>query len=83
MAGRILIPIMPHVNDDQKKIIVQTLDPLVESQFKKAYMLMPYEPGKSREILQGIVESGLEILPTYGKAKKVLENERNPLIRNW
>jgi hypothetical protein len=82
LAGRTLNPLLPHVDDDQRKIIIETLDPPAEALFKKAYMLKPYEPGRSKEILQGIVESGLQILPSYGKAKRVLEGELGTVIGN-
>ena len=43
-------------------------------------MLKLYEPERSRDILLGIVESGLDILPSYGKARKVLEEEGSIVI---
>ena len=43
-------------------------------------MIKPYEFDRSKEILQGIVESGLEILPSYGKAKRMLEEEQGTVI---
>jgi hypothetical protein len=74
-AGRILSPLMPHLDNEQQKKVIDALDPPVQSLFQKAYMLKPYEPGRSKEILQGIVESKLELLPGYGKARRVLEGE--------
>jgi hypothetical protein len=81
-AGRTLLPLMPHLDSEQKKRVIAALDPPVQSLFQKAYMIKPYEPGKSQEILQGIVESGLELLPSYGKARKVLEREMSAVIGN-
>jgi hypothetical protein len=81
-AGRTLLPLMPHLDSEQQKRVIAALDPPVQSLFQKAYMIKPYEPGKSQEILQGIVESGLELLPSYGKARKVLEREMSAVIGN-
>jgi hypothetical protein len=75
MAGRALAPLLPYVDNDQRKIIIKALDPPIEALFRNAYMIKPYELDRSKKILQGIVESRLEILPSYGKAKRVLEGE--------
>lgn len=75
-AGRALLPLMPHLDNEQLIRMIGTLDPPVLGLFQKAYMLKLYEPGRSNEILQSIVESGLEILPSYGKAKRMLEGEQ-------
>ena len=80
MAGRALAPLLPYVDKDQRKFIIKTLDPPIEALFRNAYMIKPYELDRSKEILQGIVESRLEILPSYGKAKRVLEGERGTVI---
>ena len=82
MAGRTLSPLLPHIGNDQRALIIAALDPSIQTLFKKAYMLKPYEPGRSKEILQGIVESGLEILPNYWKARKVLDGERSTKTGN-
>jgi hypothetical protein len=74
-AGRILSPLMPHLDNEQQKSVIDTLDPPVQNLFQKAYMLKQYEPERSKKILQGIVESKLELLPGYGKARSVLEEE--------
>jgi hypothetical protein len=79
-AGRTLSPLMPHINNEQRRKMIDSLDPLVQNIFQNAYMIKPYEPGRSREILQGILESELEILPGYGKAKRVWESERITVI---
>ena len=82
MAGRTLLPLMPHLDKEQQRRVIATLDPPVQSLFQKAYMLKLYEPESSRDILLSIVESGLEILPSYGKARRALEGERNTVIGN-
>jgi len=79
MAGRILSPLLPHIGNDQRALIIAALDPPVQELFKQAYMLKLYEPEISRDILLSIVESGLEILPSYWKARKVLEGERSSM----
>ena len=76
MAGRTLSPLLPHVSIDQRASIIAVLDPPIQTLFQKAYMLKPYEPVESKEILLSIVESGMKILPSYGKAKKTLDGER-------
>ena len=58
------------------------LDPLTQPLCQQAYMLKPYELDRSKEILQKIVESRLKILPSYGKARKVLEEEQGTVIGN-
>jgi hypothetical protein len=82
MAGRTLLPLMPHIDNKQQGRVIDNLDPPVQSLFQKAYMIKPYEPGRTKEILQRIVESGLEILPSYEKAKRMLEGERSAVIGN-
>jgi len=82
MAGRTLSPLLPHVDDNQRAVIIAALDPPIEALFKKAYMLKFYEPERSRDILLSIIESRLEILSSYGKAKKVLEGERSTKTGN-
>ncbi len=74
-AGRILSPLLPHLDNDQQKNVIDALDPPVQNLFQKAYMIKQYEPERSKEILQGIVESKLELLPGYGKARRMLEGE--------
>jgi hypothetical protein len=80
MAGRTLSPLLPHVDVEHRAVIIEVLDPPNQTLFQKAYMLKPYEPEKSKEILLNIVESGLKILPSYGKAMKVLKDEQGTLI---
>ncbi len=75
MAGRALVPLIPYVDNDQRKFIIEALDPPIEALFRNAYMIKPYELDRSKGILKGIVESRLEILPSYGKAKRVLDTE--------
>ena len=75
VSFRALSPLLPHVDVDQQAVIIAALDPPIQALFQKAYMLKIYEPDRSRDILQGIVESGLEILPSYGKARRMLEGE--------
>lgn len=75
MGGRVLNPLIPHADKQQLQTIIDTIDPLIQHLFKEAYMLKPYEPEKSKKILLDIVNSGLEILPSYVKAKKSLESE--------
>jgi hypothetical protein len=74
-AGRILSPLLPHLDNDQQKNVIDALDPPVQKIFQEAYMLKQYEPERSKEILQGIVESKLELLPGYRKARRMLEGE--------
>jgi len=81
MAGRTLNPLLPHIAVDQRAVIIAALDPPIQALFQKAYMLELYEPDRSTEILQNIVESRLKILPSYGKARKVLDTERG-MVRN-
>ncbi|MDF1526967.1 MAG: hypothetical protein P1S59_11965 [bacterium] len=75
MAGRALAPLLAYVDNDQRKFIIEALDPPIEALFRNAYMIKPYELDRSKEILQGIIESRLEILPSYMKAKRVLDTE--------
>lgn len=74
-AGRTLLPLMPHLDNGQLIKMIDILDPPVLGLFQRAYMLKPYEPERSKEILSSIVESGLKILPSYGKARKMLDGE--------
>ena len=76
MAGRTLNPIIAHINKQQRDLIIHALDSKIEVLFRKAYMLKPYEPERSRDILRVIVESGLHILPSYGKAKRTWDSEQ-------
>jgi len=75
-AGRTLSPLLPHMDNDQRALIVNTIDPLIEAIFKKAYMIKFYEPERAGSILRSIIESQLEFLPSYQKARRLLEEER-------
>ena len=76
-AGRILKPLIPHASKEQRSEIIGMLDPFFQNHFKKAYMLMAYEPGKARDILCHIMESDLDLLPSFHKAKRLLEDTSN------
>jgi len=75
MAGRTLLPLLPHLNGKQQRRVIDTLNPPIQELFEMAYMIKPYEPRKSKELLLKILESELEILPAYWKAKKILNND--------
>jgi len=74
MAGRVLIPLLPHTDKRQRDDIIRLLDPPLQIHFQKAYMLRLYEPEVFKEILERIVKSELHLLPAYNKALKMLEN---------
>jgi hypothetical protein len=76
MASRTLNPLLPHMDNEQRALIVSTIDPLIENLFEKAYMIKFYEPDETRRILQSIIDSELEFLPSYQKAKRLLEKEQ-------
>lgn len=78
-AGRILAPFLPHIDNEQRNLIVSELDPAVQKVFRKAYMLKSYQPEKSRAILMSIADSGLYYFPGYLKARKMLEREGNAI----
>jgi len=76
MAGRTLSPLLPHMDNDQRALIVDKIDPPIEALFLKAYMIKFYEPDEARRILLSIIDGELELLPSYQKAKRLLEEEQ-------
>lgn len=80
--GRMLAPLLPHIDNEQRALIVELLDPAILDLYRKAYMLRLYEPESSREILVGITESELNILPSYWKALMILESDESTLLNS-
>jgi len=82
-AGRSIVPLLLFLNQEQESTLVISLDPCLETIFQRAYMLRPYDRNASNEILTHIVASRLDILPTYQKAKELLETDRRsePALR--
>jgi hypothetical protein len=75
-AGRVLTPLLFHADNEQREEVIRIIDPVLQEHFHRAYILKPYDPVTSMEILENIVNSELDLLPTYGKAKRILETYR-------
>lgn len=67
-AAGVIGPFLPLLNDSQRRQLVETLDPIVGSHFRKAYMLFPFDRGRASRQLDAIIGSGMEFLPSYRKA---------------
>jgi hypothetical protein len=74
-AGRTIIPILQHLNMVQESYLIQCLEQDMNSLYQKAYMLMDYDRPAARKDLIKIVQSELCILPSYKKAKSIIESE--------
>jgi|GEM_PF-5530876 len=75
-AGRALLPLLPYLSNRQKEILIESLEPLFKTLFHKAYMLMAYDRLGAGSILYHLEKSGLDFLPSYAKAKDILDRER-------
>ena len=75
-AGRIILPVLPYLTQDQRTRLVQTLDPCLYSVYQRAYLLRQYDRPASFAIIGQIVKSGLEILPTFEKARELYKSEK-------
>jgi hypothetical protein len=75
-AGRTIKPVLPYLSLEQKSDLVQTLDPSLHTLYQRAYMLSEYDKPTSITILEKIVSSDLLLLPSFKKARIILESER-------
>jgi hypothetical protein len=75
-AFRVVNPIAPLSSKEQRVKILETIDPHLQKAFRKAYMLKNIERAESIYILEDIVACRLEFLPTWQKAKKLLDKCR-------
>jgi hypothetical protein len=75
-AFRVVIPIAPLSGKEQRVQILEAIDPHLQKLFRKAYMLKNFERAESIYILEDIVACRLEFLPTWQKAKKLLDKCR-------
>jgi hypothetical protein len=76
IAGRTINPVFPHLNRDQQSHLVKSLEPSMNSLYEKAYMLMRYDHNTAIVALEMIVGSGLTMLPSYEKARLLIESEK-------
>ena len=75
-AGRTIFPVLPYLSREQESYLVRSLEPGMRSLYQKAYMLREYDRPAAKAALGDIVRSDLRILPSFEKAKGILEYER-------
>jgi hypothetical protein len=68
-AGAALRTFLPLMSAEQIKESVAALEPVASPLFRKAYMELPYQPGKSVAALLSLAGCGLPDLPSVAKAR--------------